>query len=212
MRDDASRPTIQPPEGHDTDPARGRPSLLIASVFLWALVVGAMLAIPELIPLADPGDFLVRTTARLAVLGWVVAVVLLIRRNPAARLGWTLACAGFLVHVATAFACAHHWSHAAAYRHVEAVSGFGPGIFVSYAFTLLWATDVIWWWIAPQAFKGRPRWVGWSLHGFMAFIVFNGTIVYEGGVTRWASLAMFLILGILWLWEDRRLSSSHNLR
>jgi hypothetical protein len=208
MRDDARRPTIQPPEGHDTDPDRGRPSLQIAAVVLWAIVVGATFAIPELIPLADPGDFLVRTTARLAVLGWAVAVALLLRRNPATRLGWTFACAGYLVHVASAFQYAHHWSHTAAYRHVEAVCGFGPGIFVSYAFSLLWTADVLWWWIAPQAYKCRPRWVGWALHGFMAFIVVNATVVYEDGVTRWASLAMFVVLAAIWLRGHRSIRFS----
>jgi hypothetical protein len=34
----------------------------------------------------------------------------------------------------------------------------------------------------------------------MAFIIFNGTVVYETGMIRWAGLAMFGLLGTAGLW------------
>src|SRR5947209_20449843 len=89
--------------------------LLIVS---WALSLGAVLLAPRLVPLADPGDFLIRNTVRVALAYWAVAAWLLIRSTSAtARLAWTLACVAYLVHVAMAFEHAHGWSHAAACRH-----------------------------------------------------------------------------------------------
>jgi hypothetical protein len=79
------------------------------------------------------------------------------------------------------------------------VSGFGPGIYVSHLFTLLWTLDVACWWLRPHAYATRPAWIGRALHAFMAFIVFNGTVVYENGPIRWAGVAMFVALGGLWL-------------
>jgi hypothetical protein len=58
---------------------------------------------------------------------------------------------------------------------------------------------VAWWWLRPDAYAGRPAWIGRVLHGFMAFIVFNGTIVYETGPIRWAGAVMFALLAALWV-------------
>ena len=115
------------------------------------------------------------------------------RRPPdrPARVSWTLAWAAFVVHVAMAFHHAHRWSHAEAFRHVEESSGFGPGIFVSYAFTLIWTWDVLRWWARGPAAR-PPRW--WL--GFMLFVTFNATVVYEAGFIRWAGLAMFAALAL----------------
>ena len=45
----------------------------------------------------------------------------------------------------------------------------------------------------------RPRWIGWALHAFMAFILFNGTVVFESGIVRWAGLTVSAILAAMWL-------------
>ena len=37
----------------------------------------------------------------------------------------------------------------------------------------------------------------WTLHGFMAFMVFNATVVYETGSIRWAGAVGFVVLGAL---------------
>ena len=98
-----------------------------------------------------------------------------------------------------AFHFYHHWSHAAAVRHVHERSGFGEGIYVSHAFTLLWTLDVAFWWLPAMSYAVRSPWIDWSLHGFMAFIVFNSTVVYEQGFIRWAGVILFVVLGVLWL-------------
>lgn len=178
------------------------PLLVLAA--LWAVLLGAAFVSPALLPSEDPADLVTRQTARVAVLFWAVAAAaILLRRREFGRRAWTLACLAYLVHVATAFDQVHGWSHAAAFRHVETVSGFGPGIFVSYAFSLVWAADVAWWWLDRAGYDRRPAWVDWTLHGFIAFVVFNGTVVYETGIIRWASLIAFAVLGVLLVYRRR---------
>lgn len=46
---------------------------------------------------------------------------------------------------------------------------------------------------------GRNRWFDRLLHGFMLFMIFNGTIVYETGFIRWAGSGLLLLLGGLWI-------------
>jgi hypothetical protein len=183
-----------------------------AWIALWLLALGAMFAASPSAATIDPGDFLIRTTARISLGFWAVAVLLILRGQPAARLVWTLAWLAFLVHVATAFAYAHHWSHANAFRHVEEVSGFGPGIFVSYVFTLTWTADVLWWLLARASRDNRPGWLNCALHGFMVFIIFNSTVVYENGAIRWISAAALAALFAIWLCNPCRLGRKRSLR
>jgi hypothetical protein len=122
-----------------------------------------------------------------------------------ARLCWTLGWAAFVVHLGMAFHHYHDWSHDTAVQHVEDVSGFGPGIYFSHLFTLLWTAEVIWWWANPTGHAARPAWVGGVLHGYMAFLTFNGTIVYEQGFIRWAGVVLFVWLAaLLALWRRDR--------
>jgi hypothetical protein len=173
-----------------------RPIVLLGLLCL-ALLAGAFLA-PRLLPHSDPSDVVARQTARVAVLYWGLAVgALLLRRREFARAAWTWGCVAFLVHVVTALDRVHGWSHSAAVQHVHDVSGFGPGLFVSYFFTLLWTVDAAWWQLAPCSYDRRPAWLDRSIHLFMAFIVFNGTVVYETGLIRWAGIGLFLVLGVL---------------
>lgn len=166
--------------------------------FLGAGLLGAAVAAPLVVPDADPGDLVTRQTARVAVLLWGVAAAAVVLRSPAfGRAAWTVGCTTFLVHVATAFDRVHGWSHSAAVQHVESVSGFGPGLFVSYAFTILWVTDAAWWWADRAGYESRPAWLDRSIHGFMAFVVFNATVVFETGFIRWAGIGLFGLLGLL---------------
>src|SRR5262245_52625125 len=173
--------------------------LLVAS---WAILLAAALLVAPVFS-ADPGKGLTRNTVRVALLFYGLAVVLVLRRAPEvlARLCWTLAWAAFVVHVGMAF---HHqldWSHARALEHTRQVSGVGAGLYVSYLFTLLWTADVLWWWRAPAGRAARPPWVDAGLHGFMLFMVFNATVVFESGLIRWAGVALVEVLGRLWLYR-----------
>lgn len=119
------------------------------------------------------------------------------RREKYARSWWTMAVIAYLSHVAAAFHFYHGWSHEKAYALVEEQSGFGPGIYITYLFSLLWSFDAIWWWWRPAGRARRPRWLHLTLHLFFAFIMFNGAIVFEAGPSRWGGLVGFLWLG--WL-------------
>jgi hypothetical protein len=179
------------------------------AVAAWLAALGAVLVAPRALPLADAGDFLIRNTIRLSLAYYAAAALLLLTRSPGdgplspavvlARWCWTLAWAAYVVHVGMAFHHYHGWSHAHAVAHTRQVSGVGWGLYVSHLFGLLWTLDVAGWWLSPEGHATRPAWVGRALHGFMAFVVFNGTVVYEAGPIRWIGLLVFAALGALWL-------------
>jgi hypothetical protein len=164
-----------------------------------------------------PGVLLTQWTIRLALVCFVAYLGGgLVARGPRwQRIGrwiWTLGCGLFLVHVACAFQFYHHWSHAAAWeetaRQTRELMGFefGDGIYFSYLFLVLWVGDVIGLWsYQPEALARDPLArnipsltlrvsVRGAVLAFLAFIAFNGAIVFEGGPTRWFGLAACLAL------------------
>ncbi len=124
-----------------------------------------------------------------------------------ARVIWTAGCVLFVIHVACAFHFYHDWSHQHALDHTASETqrllgfSFGEGIYFSYAFTLLWAADATWWWIAGTHRSSRTRPLGLFVHAYLFFIAFNGAIVFEDGPTRWAGIAACVLLGLLLLWN-----------
>lgn len=184
-------------------------------ILLWILLLAAILATPYLLHSSDPGDDLTRNTVRLGLLYYVLAtsLMLLLRREEwtgvtgrgrSARWCWTLAWGAYLIHVVMAFHYFHDWSHAKAVEHVEQTSGFGEGIYFSYLFTLLWTVDVMWWWLRPEHYATRSWWIDRGLHGYMAFIVFNGTVVFEEGLVRWIGMCWFAFLAVVMLYRHCR--------
>lgn len=159
----------------------------------------------------DAGDFLTKATVWLALLGYAAgaACMLLAGGRPrllrAARAAWTFGCAWFLAHVLCAFAFHYGWSHDVAVAETERQTrevvgrGFGGGLFVSYAFTALWAADVLWWWLDAEGRARRPRALDLAWHAFFFFIVFNGTIVFERGPARWLGVLVCGGLALVWL-------------
>lgn len=114
----------------------------------------------------------------------------------AARIGrllYTWACGLALLHIAVAFHVGHGWSHEAAYRHVEEVSGLGAGLYVNYFFIVLWVADAAWAWVDLDGYMNRSRWLSWGILVFMAFIVFNAAIVFGSGVRQIISSVLFAI-------------------
>ncbi|MBX9626894.1 MAG: hypothetical protein K2X82_24045 [Gemmataceae bacterium] len=138
---------------------------------------------------------------------WVGAGLVLAGRGEtpsgAARAWWATGCAFAGLHVAVAMHAAHGWSHAAAYDHTAAVGGWGPGVFVNYAFVLVWAADAAWMCLSPGSYGQRPWWATWAVQGLLAFVVFNAAVVFGHGPLRWAAAAAFAWLA--WeVWADRR--------
>lgn len=151
------------------------------------------------------------TTAWVSFALWAGAVGLILQAKPeewtptAARFRvtqwtWILAAGMFVIHVLVAFHFAHRWQHANAIQHVELTAGFGPGLFVSYFFTLLWIADAVWFGVSPASYAIRPKWLGWAVHGFIVFVTFNGTAVFGHGLLmRGVSVGVFVVLGWYWL-------------
>ena len=112
------------------------------------------------------------------------------------RAWWTLACVAYLAHVVVAFHAFHHWSHDHAVAHTQEQSGFGQGVWVSYLFTLLWPIEVAACWLTPD--RRLPGWLERTWHGFMAFLLFNGAVVFAHGASFVFGVVAFGVLFALW--------------
>jgi hypothetical protein len=126
--------------------------------------------------------------------------------DSAARLAWTVACAGLLAHVTCAFHFYHRWSHGAAYRDTARQTfevfglNWGGGLYVNYALVIVWVLDVIWWWLRGlEAYRHRPWLLVAAWHGFLIFIIFNAAVTFKTGFLRWVGLCVCLGLCLLWL-------------
>jgi hypothetical protein len=176
-------------------PRRFWEAILLA---VWGSALCLALVLPEWTD--DRADGRIRQTIRVALACYFVAVAgLLVPTIDSrfTRLVWTLGWVAYLVHVALAFHLAFGWSHEAAMDHTRERSGLGEGIYASHLFTLFWTADVVWWWSLPRSRGKRPAWIALTLHGFMAFMVFEATVVYETGPIRWAGGIGFAVLGLL---------------
>lgn len=163
-------------------------------------------------PGIDIHDPVIRSSAYCAAFGWLIGAVaaiqsyrpnwvepapwLKLRRGP-----WTLGCALAILHIALAMHAGHGWSHAEAYRHTAEVGGVGEGVYVNYLFAAVWLADVLWMWLAPTAYRHRPRWIGFAAHGFLAFIVFNATVVFATNPFVRAVAILFSVALVWYLWR-----------
>jgi hypothetical protein len=164
------------------------------------------------------GELLTRSTVWIAILAYAVgcAVFATSRRHDQwTRLAWTTGCAALLAHFICAFNYYHAWSHASAYtetaRQTAAVFriNWGGGLFINYAVALLWITDVAWWWFAGViSYRRRPWLLTMIWHSFLIFIIFNATVVFKDGLTRWIGLLVCLSLCLSWFLINRQHSLS----
>ncbi|MBX9680066.1 MAG: hypothetical protein K2X38_14990 [Gemmataceae bacterium] len=121
------------------------------------------------------------------------------------RVYWLMGWATCLVHVFVAFHLAHQWSHD---RAVEATAKqtadlvgfpFGGGVWINYAFLAIWGMDAAWRWRFPSRYWMRSAGWHWTILGFLAFIMFNATVVFGGwrgrivGVAGVATLVIVLV-------------------
>jgi hypothetical protein len=151
-------------------------------------------------------------TVRAACVLYVFALALWLARKPRlAPLLWTLGFACYLGHVLSAFAFHYEWSHRAAYVETarQAAALFriqwGGGIYFNYLFTVVWAADVFWMWLNRISYRNRPRWIRATVHAFLAFMFFNGAVVFASGWVRWFGLGS--IAGLIVLRIRRGLTS-----
>ena len=133
-------------------------------------------------------------------------------RRPAAawaRPAWVLGAAAYLAHVAAAFATHHGWSHAAAYAYTaartEALTGlaWGGGLWVNYAFTVLWAGEALWWRMRPGSYARRARAWKPAVRGAFLFMIVNGAVAFVDGPGRWLGVAIVTALLAIWRADGR---------
>ena len=152
---------------------------------------------------------LLRGAIWISVAGWATALVLLgidRSRERLARASWTIALVAYLVHVAAAFAGPYRWSHRVALEETARQTGeltgidSGAGLWLNYLVGVLWIADTSRWWatgkIRPFSW-GRRLWWTWQL--FLAFMIFNGTVVFGHGPVRWFGIVLFVILAAIGL-------------
>lgn len=163
-----------------------------------------------------PGELLTIWTVRLAVACYVIRYLADAgfgagsrrTRTRTARLFWTSGCVLYLAHVVCAFAFFHGWSHRQAYAHTaaqtKAVIGWdwGGGLYVNYLFTLLWVVDVLLWWRRGDSDGIRPRIVQRAVDLFMAFVVFNATVVFGPPIWKWIAAGVLPAAALLF-WRRR---------
>ena len=124
--------------------------------------------------------------------------------RPWAKPVWLLGAACYLAHVAVAFGTHHGWSHAAAYAYTaqqtDALLGFdwGGGLWVNYAFTLLWAGEAVWWQALPESYARRaPAWTH-AVRGAFLFMILNGAVAFVPGPRRLLGAAVVIALTLIW--------------
>jgi hypothetical protein len=147
----------------------------------------------------------------LALVLYIAALLVMLQRStgPLARMLWTAACLLYLAHVAAAFHFVHGWSHQAAYldtaRQTEALLGvrYGGGLYWNYVFTLLWSADVAWWWYSPAGYRNRDRRLQAGVHGFLAFMFFQATVVFGRGLVRLFGVAAGSAVLLAWAGRNR---------
>ena len=159
----------------------------------------------------ETGEFLTRATIWITIVAYTAgSVVFAMARgrahwDSATRLLWTIAVVSLVAHFICAYQFYHHWSHQSAYldtaRQTDEVVGlnWGGGLFINYTLLTIWAIDVSWWWVRGlNSYRDRPWPLVAAWHGFLIFILFNATVVFKTGATRWVGLVICLILLLSW--------------
>lgn len=146
-------------------------------------------------------EWLTRVTIWLSVACWAWVIARRIRGNLTAREAWiwVLGALLFVTHALAAFAAFYEWSQAVALRETarqtQEATGFdsGAGLWFNYAFGVLWLVDAAdWLKVGSDRYRRRPAAWRWGVDLFMAFMVFNGTVVFGQGPVVWLGVGLFL--------------------
>jgi hypothetical protein len=141
-------------------------------------------------------------TIRAAMLLYVASILAQWRdRRTAARWSWTIGCLLLWLHVALAMHVVYHWDHAQLLRETARQTAdltginWPGGVYLNYAFMLLWAADAAYWQIAgDQRYRRRAPWLSTIIQVFLAFIAINAVIVFAKGPVRWTGVAACAIV------------------
>ena len=169
---------------------------------------------------SDAGAWLVRASVQAALVGYLAGPASLAlapddRRRALLRAIWTAGFAAFAVHVVAAFDAYYRWSHALALAETARQSaerfGFdsGSGLYLNYLFAAVWGADVLAWWLRPEGYARRPVALTFLIHGFLFFILFNGSVVFASGLSRWLGLAATAAWVVCLVQAARRTKRAH---
>lgn len=151
----------------------------------------------------DALEFGTRATvwAAVAAWAWVVGCRLAGRGLHSARWIWLAGAALHAVHAALAFERFYGWSHATALRETARVTlettGFdsGAGLWLNYLFGVVWLSDaLVWVFAGTDRYRRMPAVLRAAVDGFLAFLVWNGTVVFGEGPVRVFGVAVFAAL------------------
>jgi hypothetical protein len=149
---------------------------------------------------------LTRWTVWLALAAYAISIAAFVasprypRLQRTANFLWPSGCALMWAHVTLAMCLFYGGSHARAAaetsHRTREVLGWSPGgeIYFNYAFLAVWTTDVGWRWLAPQQYASRSRLLSIAIHGFLFFIAFNATIIFEDGMIRASGIVSCYVL------------------
>jgi hypothetical protein len=157
----------------------------------------------------NSGEFLTRSTIWISILAYTIgSIVFAISRGRDdrwTRLAWTISCAALVTHFICAFDFYHGWSQQSAYAETARQTAevvrinWGGGLYINYAVALFWFADVAWWFAGVGAYRRRPWSITLLWHAFLIFIIFNATVVFKDGLTRWAGVLVCLSLALSWI-------------
>jgi hypothetical protein len=192
---------------------------IFISVML-AILIAGFLATPVGILLGPGGHDVTNLEIQLSsmwpIFFWCVYWLFMLAQKPGStvpwilRIFWPLGCVLLLLHIAIAFHLGHGWSHEVAWKHTQEIGGYGDGIYVNYAFALVWLADAMWLAIAPGSYLTRPRWLHWTIHGFLAFVMINAAVVFGSWWSRFTfanfAVMLWLVLPRVQRWASRKVA------
>jgi hypothetical protein len=77
--------------------------------------------------------------------------------------------------------------------------GWGGGVYVNYLFLAVWAGEVLWWWLNPRGYFGRPAWIILATRAFYFAVLLNAAVIFVPNARRFAGLVLIGLL--LWAWR-----------
>ena len=78
---------------------------------------------------------------------------------------------------------------------------WGGGIFVNYAFSGLWLTEALWWWVSPTTYQSRSQRQTMIIWGTFLFMILNGAVIFVDGPMRW--VGVLLVGGVVAIWTRK---------
>lgn len=159
----------------------------------------------------ENGALLIKATIWLCIIAYVIGTAVFaftgsrINWDTVTRILWTIGLVSLLAHVIFAFQFYHAWSHEAAYldtaRQTFEMVGinWGGGLYINYSLLILWTLDLGWWWVSGiESYRRRPWLLIAVWHAFLTFIIFNATVVFAQGASRWVGLLVCICLATAW--------------